>query len=94
MTTWKIYRIIDHNECPPVTTFFDTSKSHRDCLEGLLDSGKDLSLIDIETVVVQRSKSDVVNFLNCVASSPGARYLYDVEPVEEKRSYSHLRLVK
>lgn len=94
MTTWKIYRIVDHNECPPVTTFFDTSKSHRNCLDGLMESGKDLKLVEIETVMVRRSKSDVVNVLNYAYSSPEVGHLADVEPVEEKRCYSHLRLVK
>lgn len=70
MTTWNIYRIVDHNECPPVTTFFDTSKHRHDCLKELRKSGKDLSLVDIDVVVVQRTKTDIVDFMNCVSVSP------------------------
>ena len=70
MTTWNIYRIVDHNECPPVTTFYDTSKHRHDFLKELRKSGKDLSLVDIDIVVVQRTKTDVVDFLNCVSASP------------------------
>lgn len=70
MEHWNIYRIVDHNECPPVTTFYDTRKDRRDVLRDIRDSGKDLSLVDIDVVVVRKRKKDIVDFLNCVSASP------------------------
>lgn len=92
MTTWNIYRIVDHNECPPVTTFYDSSRSGHDCLKDLRDQGKDLALIDIDIIPVQRSKKDVVSLLNCVGAS--AQFGGREEPVEKKRTHRHLRVVK
>ena len=94
MVTWNIYRIVDHNECPPITTFYDSSKHQKDVLQELRDSGKDLSLIDIDVVSVQRSKTQMVNLLNCVIGSPQYGGRDHDEPIQLKKAHRHLRLVK
>lgn len=64
MEYFDIYYILDHNDCPPTVTYFDTSKDQRDCLEKIRNADKDLSLIDIEKVKVKRKPKDIVEFVN------------------------------
>lgn len=94
METWNIFRITDYNECPPQVTFYNTAKDRYDAVELFKDQGKDLALIQFNVIPVQRVKRDVVELLNLVSASPKFGGLEDEEPVQEKRTYRHLRLVK
>ena len=94
METWNIFRITDYNECPPQVTFYNTAKDRYDAVELFKDQGKDLALIQFNVIPVQRVKRDVVELLNLVSASPKFGGLEDEEPVQEKRAYRHLRLVK
>ena len=103
MSTWQIFLlfyIVDHNECPPHVTYFDSLRDQHDCLEKIRDTGKDLSLVDIESVQVQRQKGSFVNFVNKQVKF--TRLLYDFhnpEPMTEEEwrktpGHPHLRIVK
>ena len=97
---YNIYYILDLNESPPVSKYFDSSASQHDCLEEIRNAGKDLSLVDIEVVKVKRRISDVVEYLNneveaarrTVAFFNGVVETEDFEISADK--ISHLRLVE
>lgn len=94
METWDVYRITDYNECPPVTTFYDTKRNRYDALEEFRELGKDLGLVEINKIQVRKAKSDLVEILNAVSTSP--RFA-DLTPEDDEivyRSYGHLTVVK
>lgn len=94
MDTWTIYRITDYNECPPVTSFYDTKRNRYDALEEFRETGKDLSLVEINKVEVRQAKSDLVELLNAVAASPRFADLTPECEDQLYRSYGHLTVVK
>ena len=91
METWYIYRLTDHNECPPEVTYFNTKTDRRDCLQDIRESGKDLSLIDIDYVQVRKLKRDVVDMMNAITASPQFGFAQDEpEPEEEQKPNIYL----
>jgi len=102
MEYFDIYYILDHNDCPPTITYFDTSKHQHDCLAKIRDSDKDLDLIDIERVKVKRKPKDIVEFINrearlnryltgCYNGKVDSSHFDDEPPTPTKR---HLQLVQ
>lgn len=99
---YNIYYILDLNESPPVSRYFDSSTSQHDCLEEIRDSGKDLSLVDVEVVKVKRKISDVVKYLNSEVTAARTTALFFGGVVDSNeladfeipaKKISHLRLV-
>lgn len=94
METWNIFRITDYNECPPQVTFYNSARDRYDAVELFKEQGKDLALIQFNVIPVQQDKRDMVELLNLVSASPQFGGLDSPEPVREKRTYGHLRVIK
>lgn len=95
MDTWHIYRITDYNECPPVTTFYDSSRDRSDALEDLRSGDKDMSLVEVSRMQVRRLKSDMVDLLNAVSASPRFADLSEEQDEgDSPRTYGHLTVIK
>ena len=94
METWNIFRITDYNECPPQVTFYNSATDRYDAVESFKEQGKDLALIQFNVIPVQQDKRDMVELLNLVSASAQFGGLDTEKPVEQKRTYGHLRVVK